>query len=315
MAFNKNTGLVYIPAMLNRAPYSTAANFEFKGGSQWHMGQADENDMQSMLLSIPPGFLDAVMRRLAKGKLIAWDPVAQKEVWSVMHETMWNGGVLTTASDLVFQGTGDGRFIAYDATDGNQLWETPTTTGVIAPPISYEVDGEQYIALMAGWGGAGPLSLKLPGSKASGNGHLLVYKLGGTASLPEPSPRLVMPEPPEQTGTDDTIAQGAALYQSHCFQCHGAALSSSGVIADLRYLSRGSHEAFQQIVRGGILSGLGMASFADRLSEAEVEAIHDYVIYGAHQKWEEDHASDWWQSIRDWSYDLMAEFVAELGLI
>ena len=124
-----------------------------------------------------------------------------------------------------------------------------------------------------------------------------------------------MPQPPEQTGTEDTIAQGAALYQTHCFQCHGAALNSNGVIADLRYLSRGSHESFQQIVRGGLLSGLGMASFADRLSEAEVDAIHDYVIYGAHQKWEEDHASDWWQNIRDWSYELLADVVDELGLI
>ena len=315
MAFNKNTGLVYIPAMLNRAPYSTDRNFEFEGGSQWHTGQADENDMQGMMLSIPPRFMDAVMRRLAKGKLIAWDPVAQKEVWSVMHETMWNGGVLTTASDLVFQGTGDGRLVAYDAADGTRLWESPTTTGVIAPPISYAIDGEQYIALMAGWGGAGPLALKLPGSKAAGNGHLLVYKLGGTATLPEPSPRLTMPEPPEQTGTDETIAMGAVLYQKHCFQCHGAALNSNGVIADLRYLSPGSHESFQYIVRGGILSGLGMASFADRLSESEVDAIHDYVIYGAHQKWEEDHASDWWQNIRDWSYEIMADVVNELGLI
>ena len=315
MAYNADTGLVYIPAMLNSAFYNTDAEFEYRGGSNWHMGQQQQTAEVEMLASIPPGLMDAVIRRIAKGKLIAWDPVAQKEVWGVMHETMWNGGVLTTASGLVFQGTGDGRFVAYEGATGAKLWESPTVTGVIAPPISYSIDGEQYIALMAGWGGAGPLAIKLPGSKSAGNGRLLVYKIGGSEKLPAAPDRPEMPEPPPRTGSDESIALGLTLYHQHCVFCHGAGLNSNRVIADLRYMGQGSHQAFQQIVRGGLLSGIGMASFADRLTEPEVDAIHDYVIHASHMKWEEDQARGWWKSFRDWFYDGAGATLDALGLI
>ena len=315
MAFNTNTGLVYIPAMLNKAGYSTAKNFQYRGGSRWHMGQSEDSEEIKTLGSLSPGFLAAVIRRLAKGKLVAWDPVQQQEVWSVPHDTMWNGGVLTTATGLVFQGTGDGRFVAYDGKSGAKLWETPTTTGVIAPPISYAIDGEQYIAVMAGWGGSGPLSLKLPGSKSAGNGRLLVYKLGGKGELPPAAARPAMPEPPAQVGTEQTIALGAALYHQHCMFCHGVAANSGKIIADLRYLSADSHKAFQEIVRGGILSEIGMASFADRLSEEETEAIHHYIIDAARKKWEHDQASDWWKAVRNWGHEAFASVLNALGLL
>ena len=315
MAFNAQTGLVYIPAMLNKTQYSTAKDFEYRGGSNWHMGQSEDNEEIQTLSSLSPGFLRAVLGRLARGKLVAWDPVKQEEAWSVMHSTMWNGGVLTTASGLVFQGTGDGRFVAYDAETGNRLWESPTVTGIIAPPISYAIDGEQYIALMAGWGGSGPLSIKLPGSRSAGNGRLLVYKLGGKARLPPPADRPPLPEPPAQTGTDQTIQQGMALYHQHCMFCHGVAVSNDHVVADLRYMSAGSHKAFQQIVRGGILSGIGMASFADRVSQVEADAIHDYIISAARKKWDQDQASDWWKGLRDRGYWLMAYLMDALGLL
>ena len=314
MAFNTDTGLVYIPAMLNSAPYSTDPAFTYQPGKYWNLGQVNDTEQAGMMASLPPGLVEAVVRRIAKGKLIAWDPIKQKEAWSVMHTTMWNGGVLTTKSGLVFQGTGDGRFVAYDGENGSKLWESPTITGVIAPPISYEVDGDQYIALMAGWGGAGPLALKLPGSASAGNGRLLVYKLAGNKQLPAYT-KPAMPEPPTQTGTDDSVEHGAALYNNHCFRCHGAALNSDSIVADLRYMSEGSHQAFQQIVRGGILSGIGMVSFADVLSEEDAEAIHDYVIHGAHMKWDEDHDTGWSADLKLWFYDAAASIIETLGLM
>ena len=124
-----------------------------------------------------------------------------------------------------------------------------------------------------------------------------------------------MPEPPAQTGTEESIAQGAVLYHQHCVFCHGAGLNSDAIIADLRYMSEGSHQAFQQIVRGGILSGIGMASFAERVTEEEADAIHDYVIHASQQKWEEDQATGWWKDLRDWSYEVIADIVNSLGLM
>ena len=315
MAFNRDTGLVYIPAMLNQSAYSTASDFRYAGGSSWHMGQAEENPELDMMIAAPPGLISAMMRRMTRGKLIAWDPVAQQEAWSVMHDTMWNGGVLTTATGLVFQGTGDGRFVAYDASSGSKLWESPTVTGIIAPPVSYAIDGEQYIALMAGWGGAGPLTFKMPGAKSAGSGRLLVYKLGGKETLPAGRTRPPIPEPPAQTGNDDTIALGANIYHQHCFQCHGVALNSDGVIADLKYMSPGSHDAFQQIVRGGIFSSIGMASFAERLTEAQAEAIHDYIIHASRSQWEEDQLDGWWRDLRFWGYERLADLIDALGLM
>ena len=97
-------------------------------------------------------------------------------------------------------------------------------------------------------------------------------------------------------------------------RCHGVSLESAGAIADLRYMNEGSHQLFQQIVRDGLLSGIGMAAFGDVLSEEDVEAIHDYVVEAAHVKWEEDHASDWWKGLRDWTYDKLVWLVTAIGL-
>ncbi len=310
MAFNAVTGLVYIPAMESQAEYSTAGEFTYLKGPHWNMGQTDSQDMAELMTNVSPALMAAIIKRTMKGKLLAWNPATQQEAWRVDHPTMWNGGVLSTAGNLVFQGTGDGRFVAYAADTGETLWQTDTQTGVIAPPVTYEIDGTQYIALMAGWGGAGGLLVHLPGSASAGNGKLLVYKLNGDATLPPLPPRPPMPEPPARRGTDDTIAQGATLYTQHCMRCHGVALNGDGLIADLRQLSEGSHAAFQQIVRGGILSSIGMISFADVLTEQEVESIHDYVVHGAHLKWEEEQAPAWWQTIRNALYEMLGSIIA-----
>src|SRR5690606_18070483 len=121
------------------------------------------------------------------GRLIAWDPVAQREVWRVERAGPANGGALSTAGGLVFQGTGSGQLTALDASSGEQLWSAHVQTGVIAAPISYEVDGVQYVAVLAGTGGswgviAGPTNMK--GYALPNVSRLLVYRLGGTERLP-----------------------------------------------------------------------------------------------------------------------------------
>src|SRR5690606_5122450 len=139
MSYNPETGLVYIPAQVNNSAYAHQPDFEFQPGI-WNTGRGDAEG--ALGEPIDP-----------TGMLLAWDPVAQEERWRVEYDDMWNGGTLTTAGNLVFQGTSDWRFVAYDATTGDKLWEMAMPTGVIGGPISYELDGTQYIAVMAGWGG------------------------------------------------------------------------------------------------------------------------------------------------------------------
>ena len=183
MAYNHEAGLVYIPALESAQEYSTPQQYEHVDAPHWNLGQ-DEGAMKiGGLGGLPQSLVQGIFRHMIRGKLIAWDPTTQTERWHVRHETPWNGGVLTTASGLVFQGTGDYRLVAYDATSGERLWETPTGTGVVAPPITFEVDGEQYLAVLAGWGGVGGLMIPRFTAPTGGN-RLLVYKLGGDAKLP-----------------------------------------------------------------------------------------------------------------------------------
>jgi PQQ-dependent dehydrogenase (methanol/ethanol family) len=306
MAFNQDAGLVYIPAMESQMPYSTTEEYKHQRLKYYNTGQNENAD--NPMTAVPPGLLSAIVKRTMKGKLIAWDPVKQEETWRVDHETMWNGGVLTTASGLVFQGTGSGKLVAYDAFDGTKLWETDTRTGIIAPPVTYEIDGEQYVAIMAGWGGAGPLILNMPGSAAAGNGRMLVYKLDGQEVLPT-APERVMPEPPPRQGTDDSIEHGSKLFNLYCGRCHGMSADGGRVLPDLRYMSEGSHEAFKQIVLGGLLKDLGMVSHSEVLSESDAEAVHDFIIAAANDKWDEDHSAESWKTIRSWFYDQVSVLI------
>ncbi len=313
MAFNQSQALVYIPAMESIAPYSTGKDFQYSPGGHWNLGQNDNNENSATMTSIPPALMRAVMQRIMKGRLIAWDPVAQTERWRVEHPTMWNGGVLTTKTGLVFQGTGDGRLVAYDAANGEVLWQTETGTGIIAPPISFALEGTQYISVMAGWGGVVGLMLNLPQSASAGTGRLLTYRLGGTATLPTNTISRTLPEPPDQLGSDATIGHGANLYNVHCMRCHGAGLQSGGLVADLRYMSPESHKQFKNIVLGGVLSSVGMVSFADQIDANDADAIHSYIISAAHLQWQEDNAAPWWKAIKSEFYDAFAYLVVFFG--
>ena len=147
MSYNPQTGLVYIPALDIPYAYGNEPAFEYQDG-RWNIAI-------NWQLNAPTGDaeLDAVIAGTVRGHIAAWDPVAQKEVWRVQHAGSWNGGILSTAGNLIFQGTSHGQFAAYNAETGEQLWTTEAQTGVVAPPITYSIDGEQYITVVAGWGG------------------------------------------------------------------------------------------------------------------------------------------------------------------
>ena len=228
-----------------------------------------------------------VLKPLLKARLAAWDPVTQKEVWSVAYDSPWNGGLLATAGGLVFQGTADGRLVAYKADNGSKLWEAPAQTGVMAAPIAYEVNGEQYVSVMAGWGGAFGIGAGYfaPESTRFRKARVLTFKLGGTAKLPPlnttPPPP---PDPPPQTATEETLAHGRAVFHRFCHVCHGDKAIGSGVVPDLRWsASMKTREAWHAVVIDGTLKENGMAGFSQQISGDDAEAIRAYVIRRAHQ--------------------------------
>ena len=276
MTFSPATGLVYIPAL--DLPFSYAQDNAFQYNPKtWNTG-VDFGQ------TIPASDPDAMVSALedVKGHLSAWDPVAQKEVWRVQHTMSWNGGLLSTAGNLVFQGRADGHFAAYTADSGELVWEFPVDVGIIAAPVTYEIDGEQYIAVVAGWGGAFALASGVPRHRDNrlSQGRILAFKLGADKQLPEPQVAyLEIPEPPELPGTAEELAEGELLYHQHCAVCHGpGTVGSGGGVPDLRYMPSSSHEAWDAIVRGGAFRGRGMVSFDHVLDETKSASVHKYVV-------------------------------------
>ena len=279
MSYSPDTGLVYIPALDMPYAYGNEPGFDYEDG-RWNLG----NDWS---LNMPTGHdgVDGTIDGMLRGFVSAWDPVAQKEVWRIQHAGSWNGGMLSTHGNLIFQGNSSGRFVAYRADSGEELWSSPAQTGVIAPPVSYEIDGEQYVTVVAGWGGAFALAAAAAENyKLKPRGRILTYKLGGDKVLPPVTDKpVVLPEPPEIDATDDQIAEGKFLYHKYCGVCHGPGVRAGGVIPDLRYMVPGKHIVFEDIVLGGILSKRGMVSFEGSLTKEEASNVHQYIISEAHR--------------------------------
>ena len=277
MTYSPLTRLVYIPALDMGMVYGTDTKFEYEPG-RWNLGiggRPDEPPTPSSVEELVAGL------QSVKGRLLAWDPVKQREAWRVEHASSWNGGLLSTAGGLVFQGRSDGMFAAYGAEDGALLWETEVYTGIIAAPVTYAVDGEQYVAIVAGWGGAFALATGVARHKGNvlEEGRVLAFKLNGSAEMPEPDVTFVnIPHPPDIDGTPDQLENGRYLFSRYCSTCHGAGVVSSGQLPDLKYLPSASHDRWKSVVHTGVLEGVGMPGFSDVMSESDAEDIQRYVV-------------------------------------
>ncbi len=221
------------------------------------------------------------------GALVAWDPVARKERWRVPLTQPNNGGVLATAGGLVFQGNTTGAFVAYSAHDGKPLWSFDGQSGIVAPPVTYKIGGDQYVAVLTGPGGACGLSPGIatnPEGKVRNISRLLVFKLGGKAALPAASPVDPGPLNPPANIAGADIATGSARYGRYCGLCHGDAAISSGILPDLRRSSAlGDAATWQKIVHDGALKDAGMVAWSPVMSAREIEAIRAYVIKRANE--------------------------------
>jgi quinohemoprotein ethanol dehydrogenase len=279
MAYSPLTRLVYLPVTETYMGYGAAESFDPARpglGTSFTGYDAERKAITE--------YADAH----SKGWLAAWDPVRQREVWRVPSPQKGSGGVLVTAGNLVFEGTIGSTFAAYRADTGAKVWEIPVQNVPIAAPITYTIDGVQYVAVNAGWGGGlAHVERSNYSQLVLGKPRLLVFKLGGSAKLPPMSAAMRVPElvaPPKPTGTPAQVSRGEQLYGQHCALCHGVA--ARGGVKDLRHMEPATHAAFLDIVLHGARERSGMASFADTLSQADAEAIHHYLISRANADWE-----------------------------
>jgi quinohemoprotein ethanol dehydrogenase len=256
VSYSPKTGLVYIPATTH---WSLVGSFDAR---QQHL-QENPDAKQSFT-----------------GRLLAWDPVANKEVWrseefiNPRGGVQVTGGALATAGNIVFHGNlPKQEFVAYRATDGQRLWAFDTKTAVFPGAISYELDGEQYVAIAVG----GPVT---GGYYAPNGARLLVFKLGGKVVLPD------LPEfserplaPPPQFAAADVITRGAEVFEQTCAMCHGTGGAARSTFPDLRRAPALHDQAlFDAIVLEGVLSAKGMASFREKIVAADTVALRAYLI-------------------------------------
>ncbi len=281
MAFSPDTGLAYIPAQEIPQAYSTDPRFADKP-AKWNTGA----DFAAGVPPLIPGEVVTFLRSGLKGRLIAWDPVTQEPRWTVEHDGPWNGGVLSTAGGVVFQGTLGGEFVAYHAATGERLWGWDVKSGAASGPGTYEIDGEQYVTITTGWGSSYALAVgfgferKLPPSV----GKVVTFKLGGTAVIADIDAPMIERTPrADGFGSEAQLANGLVNYARNCAVCHGVFSVSSGALPDLRWSDySGSEELWKSVVTDGVLQSNGMVSFADVLTPEDVEAIRAYVVAQAH---------------------------------
>ncbi|WP_228853506.1 PQQ-dependent dehydrogenase, methanol/ethanol family [Aegicerativicinus sediminis] len=272
MAFNPNLNLTFIPARETFSNYGQDSTWVYN-----EEGFGTGNGWNLAIGTLPSNPTITDEKANYYGKLVAWDPINQKEVWSVKQDNIWNGGVLATASNLVFQGTADGRLTAYDATNGELIWEADLHTGIMAPPVTYSVDGIQYLTAVTGWGGGYGMKNKhtdvlLPGT-------IYTFKIGGTQPLPSKPEVLAKKLVSTATPLDENmVKKGESIFNRFCGTCHVVAETGGGVAPDLGYSAVVGTQAFHEIVQNGIFLPLGMPNFGDRLTEEDINAIEQFIF-------------------------------------
>ncbi|MGH9738237.1 MAG: PQQ-dependent dehydrogenase, methanol/ethanol family [Candidatus Acidiferrales bacterium] len=276
MSYSPLTGFVYIPVMEMPNIFVVEPIAE-KEVAQNSKGAEPEWKYQDQVIAKVKSYYSA--------HLSAWNPVTQREVWHANLKGLWHGGTLATAGNLVFQGTSTGEFSAYQADTGKRLWSISVQTAIIAPPISYKVGADQYVAVAVGWGGSlgllkGPIGMQnhVPNNLP----RVISFKLNGNYSLPPvPAPTKPRLNPPPDTASASQVAYGRRQYGS-CLRCHGYWGISAGDVPDLRYSPMVyDRSLLQQVVKGGLLRSGGMPMFGKELSDQQLDAIRAYIIHQA----------------------------------
>lgn len=311
MSYSPDTGLVYIPVKEAGAIWTLPEEpFEYqKGGlnshSQYIFTTPGEWGLDSALAKTLPPFEELAAGQpdtTIRGFLRAWDPVAQRVVWQ--QETsgpwvgnmnaFWNGGgLLSTGGGLVFQGRGTGDLVALDAASGATLHSIAVGASMMAAPMTYSIEGVQYVAILTGIGG-GNGNDYVPGMAAytyGNQGRLVAFRLGGGEVPRRPviaraEASLTQPPVPRR-GTPEQIAAGANHYLRNCAKCHSNIDGRGSGIPDLRLMDAATHAAFADILLQGTLVAKGMGNFSDLLQPSEVDDLHSYLIDEAWRLYEQ----------------------------
>lgn len=265
MAFSPQTQLVYIP--------------KFESGLTYDDRGLDKDNIAQWGINISAAKPDPLNNT---SSLLAWDPVTQKKTWEVPTYGGWASGIMATAGGLVFQGQINGQFSAYSALEGRELWAFSSQAPIIAAPITYSVDGRQYVSVLVGMGysaAAEVFSHKGLEISANQQRRVLTFTLDGKAALPAPpAKQSVLPvQDPDYKAEPDLAAEGDAIFARDCAYCHGQLAISGGYAPDLRASAAIlSYEAFEHITRSGLLVATGMPKWDD-LSDADVRALRQYL--------------------------------------
>ncbi len=269
MSFNPQTGLVYLPAqnvpvvVVEDKTWTNNANVPGRphSGLGWNLA--------FNLPADPP-------KSKPFGRLLAWDPIKQKEAWRAEYVSPWNGGTLTTAGNLVFQGTADGRFVAYNATSGAKLWEKPVGSGAVAAASTYMIDGKQYVSIAVGWGGVFGIMQRATETRSPGT--VYTYAIDGNAAPPEfvkyQTEGLLagVPYDPKH------VEEGTLLYLSNCVFCHGVpGVDKGGNVPNLGYVSKETIAGLKDFVFKGPFRDRGMPDFTGRLKEEDIPKLQAFI--------------------------------------
>tara|TARA_A100001391_G_scaffold7621_6_gene4965 strand:+ start:47771 stop:49879 length:2109 start_codon:yes stop_codon:yes gene_type:complete len=281
MSYSPKTGLVYIPVMEVPGAYADDANFERHIG-RWNTGVTFMAPPEGSVPGATPEARRAYLSSITYGKLTAWDPVKQEKVWEIRRDWPWNGGTLATGGNLVFQGLPDGRFMAYSADKGEELWSWQGERGIMAGPITYRVDGVQYVAVMAGYGGSMGMATQSDWMRRPPpNGALLVFKIGGTGTIPKlPEWKPAPYARSDESFTPAQLAEGQKQFFAFCSICHNGPVNPNL----MRSAYATNAQAWQQVVISGALKDKGMISFAPWIDAEQAEAIRGYVLSEAERR-------------------------------
>lgn len=274
MAYNPKLNLVYIPARENATNYGHDTSWKynqvgFGTGNGWNLAIGTD--------PTKPMHFDTATKKFPRGMLIAWNPILKKKVWTIQQTADWNGGLLATTTDLLFQGTAEGDFVCYDGSNGKVLWKINLGGGIIAPPISYQLADKQYISIAVGWGGGYGMKKKFAPLQT---GKIFTFVLNGNAPLPKFNNSKVLTIPKTDFKSNPLeLAQGETLYWKFCGTCHVVNEGGGGLAPDLAYSAIVANDQnLLSVVHDGAYLPLGMPKFQNRLTQQEILSIQKYIL-------------------------------------